>query len=265
MSKARRLAQIWGSDGNAIIAALDGFGFSMNTAGVDYTCENLDRLIDNGLDAALVTYGQAKTYEKQLAKITTVLRVDASINVYDKTVPETDEFFDVEDALKLGASGVVCMTFPGAGTREQFSHQMLAHLAKQGEEWGMPVIAETLPFGYPVTTAESNDPKFISAAARIGAEFGADIIKTRLSGEDTDKEIIQNASRPVLALGGPKTDTLTYYKFVKHCLEAGAHGVAVGRNITQDANPAGMVAGLNVLVHQNGTPEEAFTAYQNTK
>lgn len=31
MSKARRLAQIWGSDGNAIIAALDGFGFSMNT------------------------------------------------------------------------------------------------------------------------------------------------------------------------------------------------------------------------------------------
>lgn len=265
MSKERRLSQIFGSDGNVIIAALDGFGFSMNTAGVDYTCENLDQLINNGLDAALVTYGQAKTYEKELSKITTVLRVDASIDVYNNSVPVTDQFFDVEDALKLGASGVVCMTFPGGGEREQFSHKMLANLAKQGEEWGMPVIAETLPFGYPVTTPESNDPKYISTAARLGAEFGADVIKTRLSGKNSDKEIIQNASRPVLALGGPKTDTLTYYKFVKHCMDSGAHGVAVGRNITQDANPAGMVAGLNVIVHENGTPEEAFKAYKFTK
>ena len=225
MSKEARLAKIFSSDGNAIIAALDGFGFSMNTQGVDYTCEHLEQLIANGLDAALVTYGQAKTYEKELSKITTILRVDASINV---------------------------------------SHQMLASLAKQGEEWNMPVIAETLPFGYPVTTPESNDPKYIATAARLGAEFGADVIKTRLSGEDSDKEIIQNASRPVLALGGPKTDTLTYYKFVKHCLDSGARGVAVGRNITQDKNPAGMVAGLNVLVHKQGSPEAAFDAYNKT-
>ncbi|MDE3281493.1 phospho-2-dehydro-3-deoxyheptonate aldolase [Lacticaseibacillus parahuelsenbergensis] len=264
MSKEARLAKIFSSDGNAIIAALDGFGFSMNTQGVDYTCEHLEQLIANGLDAALVTYGQAKTYEKELSKITTILRVDASINVYEPTVPETDQFFDVTDALKLGADGVVCMTFAGAGKREQFSHQMLASLAKQGEEWNMPVIAETLPFGYPVTTPESNDPKYIATAARLGAEFGADVIKTRLSGEDSDKEIIQNASRPVLALGGPKTDTLTYYKFVKHCLDSGARGVAVGRNITQDKNPAGMVAGLNVLVHKQGSPEAAFDAYNKT-
>lgn len=265
MSKERRLAQIWGTDGNAIIAALDGFGFSMNTEGVDYTCEHLDKLIENGLDAALVTYGQAKTYERELAKITTILRVDDSVNIYDGSVPETDHFFDVKDALKLGAEGVVCMTFPGAKSREQFSHQMLASLAKQGEEWGVPVIAETLPYGYPVTTPESNDPKYIATAARLGAEFGADIIKTRLSGEDSDKNIIANTSRPVLALGGPKTDTLTYYKFVKHCMDAGAHGVAVGRNITQDPNPAGMVAGLNILVHKGGTPDEAFEAYNSTK
>ncbi|WP_288551133.1 class I fructose-bisphosphate aldolase [uncultured Lacticaseibacillus sp.] len=265
MSKEARLAKIFADDGNAIIAALDGFGFSMNTQGVDYTCAHLDQLIANGLDAALVTYGQAQTYEKELAKITTILRVDSSINIYDNSVPATDQFFDITDALKLGADGVVCMTFPGAGAREQFSHQMLAHLAKQGAEWNMPVIAEALPFGYPVTTSESNDPKYIATAARLGVEFGADVIKTRLSGEDSDKQIIENASRPVLALGGPKTDTLTYYKFVKHCMDSGAHGVAVGRNITQDKNPVGMVAGLNVLVHNQGTPEEAFEAYKTTR
>ena len=41
--------------------------------------------------------------------------------------------------------------------------------------------------------------------------------------------------------------------------------MAVGRNITQDKNPAGMVAGLNVLVHKGGTPEEALSVYNETK
>ncbi len=261
MSKKSRLAKIFNHDGRTIVAALDGFGFSMNTKGVDFTVEHLDTLIENGLDAALVTYGQARLFAQQLAKLTTILRVDASENIYDKSVPETDRFFDVEDALKVGADGVVCMTFPGAEKRESETDYLLSYLAKQGEEWNVPIIAETLPFGYPITSDESNNPKFIAAAARLGVEFGADIVKTRFTGSDEDKWIVENAKRPVLALGGPKTDTFNYYRFVKHCIECGASGVAVGRNITQDSYPAGMVAGLNVIIHENGTPEEAMEAY----
>lgn len=68
---------------------------------------------------------------------------------------------------------------------------------------------------------------------------------------------------PVLALGGPKTDTLSYFKFVEHCMKMGAKGVAVGRNITQDPNPVAMVAGLNAIIHLGASPEEAFALYQN--
>lgn len=93
------------------------------------------------------------------------------------------------------------MTFPGADSRESESHQMLARLARQAAEWSMPVIAETLPFGYPITSTQSDDPHYIAAAARFSAELGADIIKTRFTGTADDALIVKNASRPVLALG----------------------------------------------------------------
>lgn len=264
MSKLRRLNQIFAADGRAVIIALDGFAFSMNTEGIDEKTQQIDQFVHAGLDAALVTYGQAKQYEQELSNVTTILRVDANTNSYDSTVSMTNSFFDVRDALKLGASGVVCMTFPGAAMRENDTHRTLAELAHQAETWNMPVIAETLPFGYPVTSNESNDPRYIATAARLDVELGADIIKTRFSGQKEDLLIVENANRPVLALGGPKADHLTYFKFVQHCIKVGACGVAVGRNIVQDPNPMGMIAALHALVHDEVDANHALEMYQNS-
>lgn len=265
MSKEIRMQKIFGEDGKAIVAAMDAFGFSMHTDGVDHAMSNIEKMAEHGLDCALVTYGQAQTYAKELRSVTTVLRVDGGTNNFDTTIPGTSLYFDIEDAVKLGTDGVVLMTFPGAGEREELTHQMLAQLAKQGNQWNVPIIAETLPFGYAVTSEDSNDPKYIAAAARMGTEFGADIIKTRFSGTEADKEIVERADRPILVLGGPKTDTLSYFKFVKHCMDCGAKGVAVGRNVTQDKNPIGMVAGLNKIIHEDGTPEEALEVYNTVQ
>jgi fructose-bisphosphate aldolase, class I len=120
-------------------------------------------------------------------------------------------------------------------------------------------------YSYHVTSPESNQIETIAAAARIGTELGADIIKTRLTGDQEDVRIIEAAKRPVLVLGGPKTEhILDYFKFVKHCMDVGAKGVAVGRNITLDENPLGVVAGLNKIIHQNGSAEEACQTYQSS-
>ncbi len=120
-----------------------------------------------------------------------------------------------------------------------------------------------MPFGYAVTNEASNDARLIASAARIGTEFGADIIKTRFSGRAEDIEIVNAANCPVLALGGPKTERVEdYFLFVKHCIDMGAKGIAAGRNIIQSENPVGVVAALNVLIHQGGTVEEAYQAYR---
>ncbi len=269
MDKAKRMNRIFGKDGKTIIVALDGFAFTANTVGVDFSVKSVKNLLKYGLNCALVTYGQAQLFAEDLIDVPTVLRVDGSTDVFDNSVPETAQFFDVCDALKLGADGVVCMTFPGGDKgREKFSHKMLSSLARQGEEWNVPVLAETLPCSYPMSAAypNSGNPDYISTAARLGTEYGADIIKTRFTGVvETDQKIVENAGVPAVALGGPKTDNKTYFEYVHNLMEAGVKGIACGRNITQDPNPVGKVAALSALVHEGQSVEAALKIYASVK
>lgn len=265
MDKERRLNHIFGKDGKTIIVALDGFGFSDNTDGVDYSVRSVKGLAKHGLNAALVTYGQAQLFQKDLLDIPIILRVDGSTGIFDPKVPTTDLFFDVEDALKLGAEGVVCMPFPGGENgKESQSYHMIAKLAKQSEEWNVPLLAETLPVTYAVDPDDprTDDPHYISTVARIGVEYGADVIKTLFTGDiQVDKKIVENVHKPCVALGGPKTDNETYFKYVYNLMLAGVKGIACGRNITKDPNPVGKVAALNAIIHENKSVEEALKIY----
>ena len=69
--------------------------------------------------------------------------------------------------------------------------------------------------------------------------------------------IVEAARRADYPLGGPKTGIDGYFKFVQHYRRA--KGVAVGRNITQDPQPAKVVAGLNAIIHENATAEDAYS------
>lgn len=260
MSKIRRMNQILASDGRSVTLALDGLGFTYYSRGVDDAARKVPEMARRGLDNVLVTYGQARNFTKYFNDVGMCLRVDINTAVYDTSVPDTMPAFDVEDALRMGADGIVIMNFPGA-ENEQSTNAFAAMLAEQADRWNVPFIIETLPFGYPVTTPESNDPRMIATAARFSEELGADIIKTRYSGTDADAQIAEACTVPVFALGGPKSDRETYFGFVQHVIKAGASGVAVGRNITQDAKPFAMVAALNALVHDDASPAQAMKLY----
>ncbi|EPG6688126.1 class I fructose-bisphosphate aldolase [Klebsiella pneumoniae] len=260
MSKKRRLARIFAKDGKSVTLALDGYYFSTKTNGIDNTINQLPALVEHGLDCALVTYGMLKNYREALNSVPVVLRVDSTVSIFDNTVPDTTPVFSVEDALKVAAEGVVCMTFPGAFNEEK-THIMAMQLAQAADRWNVPLIVESLPYGYPVTSDDSNNPAIIAASARAAVELGADVIKTRFTGSPEDRLIVEAAGVPVLALGGPKTGIDGYFKFVQHCMQMGAKGVAVGRNITQDPQPAKVVAGLNAIIHENATAEDAYSLY----
>ncbi|MDR8230924.1 phospho-2-dehydro-3-deoxyheptonate aldolase, partial [Acinetobacter baumannii] len=89
-------------------------------------------------------------------------------------------------ALKVAAEGVVCMTFPGAFNEEK-THIMAMQLAQAADRWNVPLIVESLPYGYPVTSDDSNNPAIIAASARAAVELGADVIKTRFTGSPEDR------------------------------------------------------------------------------
>lgn len=262
MSKTRRMSKIFAADGRSVTLALDGFGFSAKTAGVDHAARTVPAMAEHGLDNVLVTYGQAKNFAECFSDVGMCLRVDASTAVFDPSVPDNMPVFGIEDALRVGADGVVMMNFPGA-LNERTTNEFAARLASEGDEWGMPLICEALPYGYPVTTPESNDPRTIATAARFSEELGANVIKTRYSGTEDDRLIAENCTVPVLVLGGPKSDHETYFAFVADAIARGASGVAVGRNITQDPKPLAVVSALSALVHENATGAQAMGIYSD--
>ncbi|WP_152658478.1 class I fructose-bisphosphate aldolase [Oceanobacillus sp. CFH 90083] len=263
MPKERRLSRIFSKNGKTIILALDAYYFSLKVDGIDKTVKLLPKLAEHGLNAVITTYGMAKMYMNSFVDFGMIIRADISSEIFENNVPRTSQLLSVEDAVKLGADGVMTMTFPGS-ENEMNSHQIAWNIARESEIWNVPYFCETLPYSYHITLPESNQTKFIAAASRVGTELGADVIKTRLTGTDEDSEIIQSAQKPVLVLGGPETkDILAYFKYVYHCMEAGAKGVAVGRKITLDPNPVGVVAGLNAIIHLEQTPEEALDIYHS--
>ncbi|WP_218672691.1 class I fructose-bisphosphate aldolase [Oceanobacillus timonensis] len=263
MLKERRMSKLFSENGKSITLALDGYYFSTKTSGVDKTISILPELIQNGLNAVIVTYGMAKMYEQSFLDLGVIVRADLSTNIFENTVPYTTELLSVEDTVRLAADGLVSMTFPGA-ENEANSHKIAWKIAKDSDYWNVPFMCETLPYSYHITVPESHQVETLASAARIGTELGADIIKTRLTGHPRDREIIESAKKPVLVLGGSETTEIyNYFQYAKHCMNVGAKGVAVGRKITLDPSPVGVVAGLNTIIHKNGTVDEAYEVYQS--
>ena len=107
------------------------------------------------------------------------------------------------------------------------------------------------------------DVEVVKHAARIGAELGADIVKTNYTGDpDTFREVVKGCPVPVVMAGGPKTETEEQFcEMVYGCIQAGGSGVAAGRNVFQHRDPTKMVKVLCGIVHENLEPEEAIKRY----
>lgn len=261
MSQSRHISRIIGADGRTVILALDAANFSPDIAGVDDAVAAVPLMAEHGLDCVLVTKGIAERASASLGKVGMVLRCDASTDVY-QTVPGSFIVNDALDAVRVGADGVVIMGFPGSADNVELQQQT-AVLYRQCRDFRLPLIIESLPFTFVGSEPEHRDPHNVACAVRLAAEFGADIVKTRYSGEADDAVIAKNATVPVVALGGPKTNLEGYLEFVEHCIKSGAAGVAVGRNIVQDQFPIAKVAALNAIIHNDAPASEALVVYHD--
>ena len=98
---------------------------------------------------------------------------------------------------------------------------------------------------------------------RVGAELGADIVKTNYTGDiDSFKYIVKGVNIPVIIAGGPKMDTIPeLFQVVYDSLQARCAGVAMGRNVFQSENPTKVVEGLSKIVHENYTVEETLKEF----
>ena len=125
-------------------------------------------------------------------------------------------------------------------------------------KWGMPLVAMMYPRGRKVKS--ENDVEAVKLAARIGAELGADIVKTNYTGEiDSFREVVEGCPAPVVVAGGPKMGTnRDVLQMVWEAIQAGGAGASIGRNVFQAPDPTKMVRAIVKIVHENYDVEEAL-------
>ena len=163
----------------------------------------------------------------------------------------------VEEAMRLGADAVSMHVNVGA-EKEADMLVELGETAMVCEEWGIPFLAMMYPRGEKVKN--EHDVEVVKHVARIGAELGADIIKTNYTGDpETFKEVVQGCPVPVIIAGGAKMNTdAEVLKMVEDAVSAGAAGVSIGRNVFQHDNPANMTIAISKVVHEGVSAEEAM-------
>jgi len=143
----------------------------------------------------------------------------------------------VEHAIRLGATAVSVHVNLGSAD-EAGMIKDLGMVAEQCELWGIPLLA--MMYVRDGSKESEYDPGKIKHAARLAEEFGADIVKVNYTGSiESFAEVTGSVKIPVVIAGGPKMSSLKdLLMMIEESVEAGARGVAIGRNLFQDPNPA---------------------------
>jgi DhnA family fructose-bisphosphate aldolase class Ia len=245
--KTIRLNRILAADGRTVIAALDhGIAGVTPLAALARPSQILSQVISGGADAILTTPGIARECAQELGKIGLIVRADSGATALTARWHEMGHMLPVEDALALGADGIAAMGIVGTDGEGQ-SLRGLGRLAAECERHGLVLLAEMLPGGFDAPQVSVED---IAAAARIGADLGADLIKIRYGGTpETFRAVTECCYRPIVILGGSKQSPPQLLDQVRGALAAGAVGVAVGRNIWQSPDPAAITRELAHAVH----------------
>ena len=162
----------------------------------------------------------------------------------------------VKEAVALGADGVSLHINIG-GKEEPEMLEQLGMTADQCHKWNMPLLAMMYPRGENIP--DPHDPQVVGHVARIGAECGADIVKTVYTGDvDSFAKIVKSTPVPIVIAGGPKAKTdMDILKMTENAMDAGAKGVTYGRNIFAHQTPEKMVGALAAVIFNKETAEEA--------
>ncbi|HMR62960.1 MAG TPA: deoxyribose-phosphate aldolase, partial [Anaerolineae bacterium] len=139
MSITRRMNRIFKPDGKALIVALDHGLLDGACPGLEKPAETIAKIVEGGADAVLTSYGIARRFARELAPLGLILRGDgAATNLGKKSDgPSSSLFFEVEEALRLGADAVVVTALPGS-PKEEATLKNLATMVKVAHSWDVP-------------------------------------------------------------------------------------------------------------------------------
>lgn len=249
-----RLARIT-SGGKMVCVPMDHGLSSGPIKGLEDMELAVKRVEEGGGTAVVVHKGIIKQLEKP-PKLGLIMHLSGSTSL--GSIPDWKvRVGSVEEALFLGADGVsVHVNIGGDCEAEMLSK--LGNVADECDQWGMPLLAMMYPRGKNIK--DPDDPQVVAQVTRIGAELGADIVKTTYTGDlDSFKQVVKSCPAKVVIAGGPKAETdRDVLEMVAGAMEAGAIGVTFGRNVFQHSNPAAMLRAISVIIREKASVELAL-------
>jgi class I fructose-bisphosphate aldolase len=246
--KQIRLQRIFAQDARAVVIAMDhGLPGMSPLAALGQPGQLIDAIAAGGADAILTTPGVAAHFAPHIGRLGLVMRLDGGATTLSTSFGEMQLIASVEDALKAGADAVAVMGFCGTED-ESSSLKTLGQVAVECRRLGVPLMAEMLPLGYQGKPTAAQ----VATAARIGAEMGADIIKTKYVGPPEGFQAVTEACFvPVLMLGGSARSFEGLLDETRDALKVGVAGVAIGRNVWQADDVTGATRALVEVVHRS--------------
>ncbi len=241
--------QFFGKDGKTVILPID-HGTAIPVPGMEDPIGLIEATSPH-VDGYVVNMGLALAAHEALEDSAVCLRTDVYKPAYGENEDEgAYRVYSAEHADGIGAHAVMNMLYTHHRNEAEIFREC-GELIGESLDAEMPVILETLPFS--IGRPDDYTPENIGFAVRAAAEMGADVVKTAFptnGSVDDFKAIVESCFVPVIVLGGAAMgDDEALLSVVKKAMDAGASGIAVGRNVWQHANPVAIAQALNAIVH----------------
>jgi class I fructose-bisphosphate aldolase len=248
------------SGGRALFLACDQ---GLEHGPTDFNLDNinpnyiLDLAEKGGYNGVIFQHGIAeKYYQNYKDRIRLIVKLNGKTNI-PKVDPYSAQVCSVGRAVKLGAEAVGYTIYLGS-PREADMFREFGKIVEQAHDYGVPVIAWMYPRGPDVKDDVSTE--ILAYAARAGLELGADIVKIKYNHDvEAFKWVVNAAGKcKVVVAGGHKEDPAELMQQARDIVDAGAAGMAIGRNIWQSKEPLKITKALKKIIIENKKVEDAL-------
>jgi predicted phospho-2-dehydro-3-deoxyheptonate aldolase len=205
-----------------------------------------------GADAIVVHQGIARRIGPELKGGGCELIVHLSGSTALAPTPNRKELVaSPAQAIRLGATAVSVHVNLGDPTEPKMLRD-LGRVAEECQAWGLPLLA--MMYVRDGSRESEYDPRKVAHAARVAEELGADLVKVAYTGSAESFARVTSAVRlPVIIAGGPKAGSRReLLLMIRDAVRAEARGVALGRNIFEDSDPAGLTALIRRVLDDPG-------------
>jgi fructose-bisphosphate aldolase, class I len=253
-----------GGSGKLVILPVDqGFehgparSFAKNPDAYD-PAYHIELAIESGCNAYAAPLGFIESVARDYAgEIPLILKVNNSDMLYSPKAPISAVTSTIDDALRLGCTGIGFTIYPGSSHRKEM-YEEIQRASSEAKKAGLVVVIWAYARGEQISKDGETAIDVIAYSSQIAAQLGAHFVKVKPPSSHIEQEaarkvyveqgikinsmadrirhVVQstfNGKRVVIFSGGETKSTEELLKEVKDIAHGGAFGSIMGRNAFQ--------------------------------